>query len=404
MISQKFWVQLSLVYLLFVASAGLLLRSSAVADLFTNYKYLLHAHSHVAMLGWIFNVFFLGVTREFLQTKWLQIGCNKLLFWLLQISIFGMLVSFSIQGYGLWSIAFSSLHIFLSYWLILTWAREIKLFRSRDLPEMALLGALFFLLLSTLGPWALSVFSAVGLKGSSIYQAAIYWFLHFTYNGWMTLGLMAIWLKFLSNQKMLKSSSVSLSGFFILFASTIGGFILSLYGFQLDLIWHVLGILFALSQLMGVYLIIVDVKWSNLKQHVQRPGITASLVIVGSVAWVMKVIFQVLSAIPSFLSISFFNRDLLILYLHLVLVGFVTLWCVAYLAKSGFLAKGFTFAFSSGLFVIGFFVQECILGLKGLGVVIVSTSFWNVSLVITAAIMLVGVLGFFVTTFLKVLR
>ena len=52
------------------------------------------------------------------------------------------------------------------------------------------------MVISTMGPWAIAVISAKGLAGSEYFNAAIYFFLHFQYNGWFAFAIIGLffWL------------------------------------------------------------------------------------------------------------------------------------------------------------------------------------------------------------------
>src|SRR5699024_12019900 len=99
---------------LIAALLGLFMRYTSISDIgfpFT-YRYITHAHSHVAMLGWVYLALFILIVHHFSsgrQTKY------RRLFWLTQVSAIGMLCSFPFQGYGAVSITFSSLHVLASY-------------------------------------------------------------------------------------------------------------------------------------------------------------------------------------------------------------------------------------------------------------------------------------------------
>src|SRR5215210_4167580 len=83
-----------------------------------NYKYLLHAHSHVAILGWLYSAFYVGIIQAYLPIEIQQKKKYWWQFWLAQLSVLGMLLSFPVQGYALYSITFSTLHIIISYFFI----------------------------------------------------------------------------------------------------------------------------------------------------------------------------------------------------------------------------------------------------------------------------------------------
>ncbi len=129
------WLQLSFLNLLIVAAIGVVLRYKIAYSLsFIDQKKLLHGHSHFAFSGWVslalmaFIVSRLSVHRgQDLFKKY-----NRILFANL-LCAYGMLVSFPIQGYGLFSILFSTLSLFVSYWFaILVW-RDIKGIADRNI-------------------------------------------------------------------------------------------------------------------------------------------------------------------------------------------------------------------------------------------------------------------------------
>ena len=106
------WSKIALIYLVLVGIIGLLLRYSFLGDTGFIFQYLKHAHSHVAFLGWVFNALFVLIIHN-------SVSKSKSINWqfyLFQISVVGMMISFPLQGYGAVSIAFSTAHIFISVW------------------------------------------------------------------------------------------------------------------------------------------------------------------------------------------------------------------------------------------------------------------------------------------------
>jgi len=99
------WFRYSLVYFLFTAAAGVVLRGMAFLPSWqVKYEPLLHAHSHLALLGWGYTALVLLLATRFLtpedgRSRFLRIN------WLLtQLTIAGMFIAFLFQGYGLFSI------------------------------------------------------------------------------------------------------------------------------------------------------------------------------------------------------------------------------------------------------------------------------------------------------------
>ena len=164
----KKWVWLSFVYLILVGLLGCLLRLIFFYPIEgVNFKYFLHGHSHLAFLGWIFNAFFAALIFTYIPKK---ARTYKLLFWLLQVAVLGMLITFPIQGYAAASITFSTLHIFLSYWFAGKFLRDTSAKRLGSSPfSLAFVRwGLLFMVLSSIGPFALGAIMAKGLGGSDL--------------------------------------------------------------------------------------------------------------------------------------------------------------------------------------------------------------------------------------------
>src|SRR5699024_7749317 len=76
------------------------------------YTHLLHAHSHIAVLGWtFFAVFIIFVTMIGQQNSRFVKYITVLLFLVTTI----MFIAFLMQGYALYSIILSTIHIFFQY-------------------------------------------------------------------------------------------------------------------------------------------------------------------------------------------------------------------------------------------------------------------------------------------------
>ncbi len=109
------WFGVALLNLAIAATIGCVLRSFYVVDVpFFRFKPLLHAHSHVAMLGWLFIALMVFLLED--ADRGDGRGRHRRLLGLAQVAVVGMLVSsFPVQSYGPVSIAFTTLHLLLSY-------------------------------------------------------------------------------------------------------------------------------------------------------------------------------------------------------------------------------------------------------------------------------------------------
>src|SRR2546421_2228400 len=197
---QKLLLRYAVFNLFIVACLGLLLRSFPFLSAFPfQYKNLLHGHSHFAFGGWVMPALLSGILKSFPQIA------NKVTYknWrnvtvLLLVSAYGMLLSFPFQGYGTISIIFSTVSIIGGiYMAILIW----KATSGQKTTSMNFLRAgLFYLVFSSIGPFATGPLIAMGRSGSVLYYDVIYFYLHFQYNGWFTFSILSMIYKAIEDQ------------------------------------------------------------------------------------------------------------------------------------------------------------------------------------------------------------
>lgn len=196
---QKYY-SIPLIFFFIAASTGLLLRWHFISPLeIVRYPFLLHAHSHIMFLGWIFNAFYLSYVDSYVKAKWSS--RYRWLFFSLQALVVAMLISFPLQGYGLSSIIFSTLHTIVAVVFIVRFFRDLKQTSSKNSASAWFVKiSLAFFLLSGLGPFALGFIMANGLGQSNWYYFAVYFYLHFQYNGFFLFGILGLFFKLLEER------------------------------------------------------------------------------------------------------------------------------------------------------------------------------------------------------------
>jgi len=393
-------IRLSLFYLVVVALIGSYLRMMFVYPLqFPLFENLLHAHSHFAILGWLYNALYIAIVYIYVKEP-AKLKKYNILFWITQISIAGMLFSFTIQGYGSYSIALSTLHIFCSYAFIFFILRDISHIRNETVSLNFIYGGLFFLFLSSLGPWGLVAVVFTGLPEPDLYKQIIYFYLHFQYNGWFVFTLIGLWLRFYENQGINFNESVSAKAFHILFYSNLGAYVLSLLGFSIPGYIYAIGILCAFAQLAGARYLYILLFMGEMKVFKENGGAGQIFFRLSFLALFLKYIFQLISAVPQIGYPAFVVRDITIGYIHLVMLGVMTLGVLGWFASNGLFEIGGLARAGLYIFIAAFFALELILfypspaGWFGLSP-IPNTS---LLMLILSAFMLVGSLIIFISS------
>lgn len=309
-------------FFLFVGSMmGLFLRWQFISPTQgINYSFLLHGHSHVMFLGWIFNVMYIAFTGNYIKES--KQRFFRILFYVLQFLVVAMLISFPLQGYGFWSILFSTLHTIGAIVFSIKFFAETKNITSISLWYART--AMLFFLISTLGPFSLGYLMANGYQ-NQLNLFAIYFYLHFQYNGLFLFGVISMFLNLLERRQMsFDTNRMKLAGK-ILICTCVPAYLLSILWAKPGYMFNVIGGLAALVQFIPLAILIgMIVKNAKpMKSLICRSN--RLFLLTALIAFGLKLALQLLSAFPYIAQLTIELRPVIIAYLHLVLVNLVSL-------------------------------------------------------------------------------
>jgi len=390
------WLIIALVNFLCAALLGTLLRFAFVEEIrWIQYKNVLHAHSHVAMLGWVFLALYALLIHGYGTPAIQRSGFYRTLFWVIQISVIGMLVSFPIQGYGPISITFSTLHVLCAYLFVYRFWRDLS--DHRDVGGRFVRTALIFMVVSTCGLMCIGPMMAMGLRGSAVFYMAVQFYLHFQFNGWFLFAILGIFFGFLEANG-ISLPSVSLRRFYILLVvSCILTYALAVAWSQPYLSIFLLNSAGVVVQLMAL-LIFLTLIWPRRREilglFARIPRLFISL---ACIAFIAKIVMQSVLVFPSIARAGYTIRNYVIGFMHLILLGVVTAFILAYsLQQKQLQSEGRLAKVGLWLILVGFTASEALLFLQG-------TLFWAamgflpayyVSLFCVSALIPLGVLCF----------
>jgi hypothetical protein len=365
-------IQMTLLYLLLTAVAGTVMRSMSILTMqWFDYSYMLHAHSHMAILGWGYMALFLLLIANFFTDESPRSVQLNTVFWLTQAVIIGMFVAFMLQGYAVFSIGFSTLHILLSYWFtVLVWRRLSKLSANQDstpLSHTFIKGSLVCLVLSSIGPWVLAILSANDLNGSDWYDAAIYYYLHVQYNGWFTLGLIGVLLRIMEKKGILYQVRLTKLQFRLYVWSLLPSYLLSVLWLFTHVYWHVLAAFGALLQWIAVSLLLLILFRIRSSIMLIFRGWANTFITLAFVALFLKATMEIGASVPGLSTLIYDSRSIVIGYLHLTLLGFVSFLCLAFFLQHDWIVDRSRLGqIGYLLFLIGFILNELVLFGQGL--------------------------------------
>lgn len=359
-------LRIALINFFFAALLGLILRYAFVAEIpGMNYRFVLHGHSHVAMLGWIYMALFTLMTSAWLPEKTAQNRFYQTVFNLTEASVIGMLLSFPLTGYAPVSIFFSTLHVVLSYLFVWRFLKDLP--PKPAISKLFIRGAIFFMVLSSLGLWAMGPVMALDMKGSTLYYMAVQFYLHFQFNGWFVFGVLGLFFLLLEEKNIMVHEVKTRRFFWLLVGSCLLTYALALTWANREMI------LFGVNSLGVIIQAIALVYFLLVLQPVQKElrdkflPWTKILMLFSFGSLVLKILVQSVVVIPYFATIGYTIRNFVIGFIHLIMLGVISHFLFSYaLERRVFDVRNVLFRIGIWLFFSGFLGSELLLLIQGL--------------------------------------
>lgn len=351
----NFLTSWALLYLVASIGIGLLLRSIHFISLPLAYGNLLHAHSHGAFLGWVY----LGLNSLLFPYSNLLSKRIKKYFIIQLILLPFLFIGFSLYGYNTITIILSSLQIITSWiigFLIIKELGVSNLWRFNASSSLLVAGQ-GFMMFSGLFPFMLGIIIKTFGNTSTLYYDTIYTYLHFQYNGFFTCSII-YFLFFSLGQPKIRPTFLKF--FYFTFISSI--LLLSthnyLWSIPPTLLYYIslLGSILQLSSAVFLFKIAKEIYTNSSK-------IRKIIISIFLLSFIIKCLLQCFSSIPVFSNYLPNNRDLIIAYLHLVLIGMISIPLLFLLYEK----INFTFKIKSllGVLILSFIGTELFLFLRG---------------------------------------
>ena len=360
-------IQWAFLYFIITILLGLSLRVSYIADVFFNIRHVTHSHSHIGLLGWIYTILSSLICQYFLRET--DRKPYFILFLCTQFCILGMLFSFPFGGYFLYSIIFSSLFIICTYWFSIFFLKRSKKYnfirfsisKSVDVENDKPLSlkfvhwGIYFLILSSIGIWLLPVAIVKAGKGSDWYNSALYFFLHFQYNGWFLAVLFGLLVGEIEHKSLLNSKRLkgALYNFVI---GTIGSVTLSWVGFFNEPILYIIG------NISGFLLLASIFELYRAYMQLEKPAFLMQMFLL---LCMLKTIFMFLGSFPWIAEVVLPNREFVISYLHFTFLGVIGFGVLHFLEKN--LHIHFPY-WSLSLHTTAFVGSEILIAYKGIAI------------------------------------
>ncbi len=366
----KSWIQIAIINFCVVALAGITMRYKINFPLpAVNQKHLLYAHSNFAFMGWVTVALMILMVNYLLRH---QVTTNYRKYtWILITTCtaaYGMFVTFIIQGYGYFSIAFSILSILVSWVFIFCYWFDLNKVTDKSYAPKWFKAALILMAIASFGEITLAYLMVNFSTVQDYYFAALYFFLHFQYNGWFLFVCFGLLFSYLFSKGFLPTVAIN-KHLFIIMAITVAP------TYLLSILWLKLSrSLFLLANISGILQLLVLFYFIRLfpavKKNIPRKitKTTRYLWEMAAIAFILKIVLQTFSVIPFFSNYAFGFRPIVIGYLHLSFLGIISFFILGYINQilsemGGKISGGGVICFTTGVLL-----QEFILMAQGLEV------------------------------------
>lgn len=360
------WSSVAIINLLIVALLGVIMRYKIAYSLpFIEQENFLHAHYHFAFTGWVTQALMTLMVAYMAYENTENI--HKKYIWLLLANLliaYTMLLSFAWGGFSIVSITASTFSIIVSYIFAVTYWKDLNKQRAKSVSNYWFKAALIFNAISSFGAFFLSYMMANKISHPNWYLASTYFFLHFQYNGWFFFACMGLLSKRLTVTGITEGFQKKV---FIWFAAACGpAYFLSALWLHIPVWVYIIVVFAALAQLVA-WIILLQKILINKTAFFQGMTVqTKWVLILSGIALSIKLLLQAGSTIPYLSKVAFGFRPVVIGYLHLVLLGVISLFIIGYAKMNNFISNNRTGNRGVVIFISGIILNELFLMIQGI--------------------------------------
>ena len=328
-------------------------------------KHVQEAHSHFAFYGWITQIIYVLIIRYLhgiLSEQ--QLKKYHTLLVVNAIAAFVMIPSFIYNGYYWASIAASTVALLTSFAFFFFLLMDLK--GKQDLVKPWFIGGLFFAVISSVGVFGLSYMMSSGNMTQNLYLASTYYYLHFQYNGFFIftcIGLLLHSLREIGAEILEKDNKII---FWLMFIGCVIGFGLSVLWMKMPLWIFVVIILGTIAQTIGSVKLYLVLKKNWPKLVLNFSALQRFVLMYVGFAFFAKIVLQLGSTIPALSQFAFGFRNVVIAYLHLILLMCVSAFLINQILATNVFKITKPVTTGLKLLLLGIFLNEAVLGLMGI--------------------------------------
>jgi hypothetical protein len=395
--SESRWVDIVIFNFCVVAFLGFLLRSKILFSIpFLDYNRLLDAHFHFAFSGWVTLALAVLLIHEVLPPPYNRKHAYK---WIL-VSILSaswlLLISSPLPPKSIGASLCAMVFILVTYVLAGFFIPDMLRSPTSRTVKLLSISAIVCLVLSSAGIFALSYLFATKSLNPFAYRDALYTYLHFQYNGFFTLAVFAILFHHLEPKMKAGTKLMAYQFAAILCISTLLSLFLTYLWRDPNEVYRFIAIGGSITLLLAfVFFIRLALSAKNIYASVSP--LVRNMIYLSLCAFILKIFLQSFTLFPAVGNAVFGDRPVIIGFLHLVFLGFVTLFLMARVAQKGYLDIQSTLTgISLTLFTVAVILNEVVLMTQGLGAMLIISStifpwlLWGLSILLFISALLIA--------------
>ncbi|HWY99267.1 MAG TPA: hypothetical protein VNY36_09285 [Bacteroidia bacterium] len=395
--SRKKWINLSITNLCIVAALGVLMRSKIIFNLpWIDYNRLVDTHGHFAFAGWVTLILTTLLVYE-LPGALYNKKVYQILLELIFASSWATLFTSPFASCKFISEYISVGYIIITYIFSWVYINNILKTTANKTVKLISVASLICLILSSAGVLMLAYLFAKKSLNAILYRDALFGYLHLQYNGFFTLAVFALIFNKIVPMASQRANKNIYRFAVLLCLSVIPSMFTSFLWHQATPAIHIVSVLGSLFLLLSLLWFIISISLLS-KEFKMVISEIRYMVILSLSAFIIKIFLQSLTVFNSINVLVFGNRPMIMGFLHMVFLGFVTLFIIAYFTQKGILnGKSYFTRFALAVFTLAVVINEILLMLQGLGTWLVTSSplfswyLWGAGLLLLLGAILIAI-------------
>ncbi|MFD1002690.1 hypothetical protein ACFQ21_25420 [Ohtaekwangia kribbensis] len=207
----------------------------------------------------------------------------------------------------------------------------------------------------------------LGLAYRDWYYFSIYYYLHFQYNGFFTFGIFSLFFKLLESRQVAINKAGIIGAGRLMAIACVPAYFLSILWVQPGIVFNVIA---GVAACIQVYAVVLFFKVLRSSYSVWYASLArASRLVLGIVLFCfgIKLLLQCISAFPEIAAMAYQLRPVVIAYLHLMLVGVITLFLFVWYRENNRLNIKYDM----------YVMIYCVIAFAGMEIVLIATPWWT---------------------------